>query len=91
MDFSTAILLVVKVDRHSRGFDSDPRLSMSDVINIAAMPTFYKIMIPSELVRAVESGERPEQETIVHAYRFEVPRRGRYETVGQPLHYPVML
>jgi hypothetical protein len=95
------ILLVVKVDRHSRGFDPEPRL-ISDAIaafhndNImrvkrlgtnpltskvmpgivvdGTMPTFYKIPITPELVRAVESGERPEQETVVHAYHPEVPR-----------------
>jgi len=101
MDESNAILLVVKVDRHSRGFDPGPRL-ISDAIaafhndNImrvnrlgtnpltskvmpgivvdGTMPTFYKIPITPELVRAVESGERPEQETVVHAYLPEVPR-----------------
>ena len=39
-----------------------------------SMPTFYKIPVTPELVRAVESGERPEEETVVHAYRPEVPR-----------------
>ncbi len=93
--------MVVKVDRHSRGFDPEPRL-ISDVIAAfhndklkcvkslgtnplaskvmagivmgGSMPTFYKIPVTPELVRAVESGERPEEETVVHAYRPEVPR-----------------
>jgi hypothetical protein len=96
----TSILLVVKVDRQSRGFDPEPRL-ISDTIAVfhndnimrvkrlgtdpliskvmpgivmkGSMPTFYKILVTPELVKAVESGERPEEETIVHAYRPEVP------------------
>jgi len=97
----TAMILVVKVHRHSRGFDPEPRL-ISDVIAAfhnnnnmvrvkhlgteplaskvmpgivmdGTMPTFYKIPVTPELVRAVESGERPEEETVVHAYRPEVP------------------
>ena len=53
------------------------------------MPTFYKISITPELVRAVESGEQPEQETVIHAYLPDrgTKTRGRYETVGQPLRY----
>ena len=39
-----------------------------------SMPTLYKIPITAELVRAVESGEQPEEETVVHAYVPEVPR-----------------
>jgi len=100
-DESTAILLVVKVDRHSRGFDPEPRLIsdaiaafhndnimrvkhlgtnpltskvMPGIVMDGTMPTFYKIPITPELVTAVEAGEQPEQETIVHAYLPEVPR-----------------
>jgi hypothetical protein len=96
----TAMLLVVKVDRQSRGFDPEPRLIsdtiaafhndnimrvnrlgkdpliskvMPGVVMNGTMPTFYKIPVTPELVRAVESGERPEEETVVHAYRPEVP------------------
>ena len=109
MGDNTSTLLVVKVDRHSRGFDSEARL-ISDAIaafhndNIrrveyrgtdplttrlclgyfmdGTMPTFYKIPITAELVRAVESGKQPEQETVVHAYVHEVPRP---EEVMKPL------
>ena len=100
-DDSKAILLVVKVDSHSRGFDPEPRLIsdaigafhqdnvmrakrlgtnalpskiMPGIVMDGTMPTFYKIPITAELVRAVAAGERPEQETIIHAYRPEVPR-----------------
>ena len=96
------ILLVVRVDRQSRGFDPEPRLIsdtiaalpyndnimrvkrlgtepltskvMPGIVMKGSMPTFYMIPVTSELVRAVESGERPEEETVVHAYRPEVPR-----------------
>jgi len=100
-DISHAILLVVKADRRSRGFNPEPRLIsdaigafhndnimrekhlgidpltsmvMPGIVMHGTMPTFYKIPITPELVRAVESGERPEQETVVHAYHPEVPR-----------------
>jgi hypothetical protein len=67
---------------------------MSGIVMDGSMPTFYKILVTPELVSAVESGERPEQETVVHAYCPEVPRPEegiRYYTVGQPLHHPVVL
>jgi hypothetical protein len=97
----TAVLLVVKVDRQSRGFDPEPRLIldtiaafhndnmvrvkrlgtnpliskvMPGIVMNGTMPTFYKIPVTPELVRAVESVERPEEETVVHAYLPEVPR-----------------
>jgi hypothetical protein len=44
------------------------------IVMDGSMPTFYKIPITPELVGAVESGEHPEQETVVHAYRPGVPR-----------------
>ncbi|KAI0285415.1 hypothetical protein BGY98DRAFT_945822 [Russula aff. rugulosa BPL654] len=47
---------------------------MPGIVMDGTMPTFYKIPITPELVTAVESGECPEQETIVYAYRPEVPR-----------------
>ncbi|KAI0285329.1 hypothetical protein BGY98DRAFT_909892 [Russula aff. rugulosa BPL654] len=55
---------------------TDPLTSkvMPGIVVDETMPTFYKIPITPELVKAVESGERPEEETIVHAYRPEVPR-----------------
>jgi hypothetical protein len=100
-DESTAILLVIKVDRHPREFDPEPRLIsdaivafhndnimrvnrlgtnpltskvMPGIVMDGTMPTFYKIPITPELVRAVESGEHPKQETVVYAYHPEVPR-----------------
>jgi hypothetical protein len=56
----------------------DPLTSkvMSGILIDGSTPTFYKIPITTELVTAVESGERPQQDTIVHAYRPEVPRPG---------------
>jgi len=47
---------------------------MPGIVMDGSMPTFYKIPITTELVGAVEAGKRPEQETVVHAYRPEVPR-----------------
>jgi hypothetical protein len=47
---------------------------MPGIVMDGTMPTFYKIPITPELVTAVESGEHPEEDTIVHAYRPEVPR-----------------
>ena len=44
------------------------------IVMDGTMPTFYKIPITNELVRAVESGEKPELETVVHVYVPEVPR-----------------
>ncbi len=38
------------------------------------MPMLYKIPITAELFRAVQSGEHPEQETVVHASLLEIPR-----------------
>jgi hypothetical protein len=100
-DDSGAIILVVKVDRPSRGFDPEPRLIsdsiaafhndnirrvkhlgtnplaskvMPGIVMHGTIPTFYKIPVTPELVRAVESSERPEQETVVYAYHPEVPR-----------------
>jgi hypothetical protein len=97
----TVIILVVRVKRHSRGFDPEPRLIsdtiaafhndnimrvkrlgtepltskvMPGIVMDGSMPTFYKIPVTPELVRAVESGKRPEEETVVYAYRPEVPR-----------------
>jgi hypothetical protein len=57
-------------------FGTDPLTSkvMPGIVMDGTMPTFYKIPITPELVTAVESGKRPEEETIVHAYRPEVPR-----------------
>ena len=101
IDESDAILLVVKADRHSRGFDPEPRLIsdaiaafhndnimrvkhlgtnpltskvMPGIVMDGTMPTFYKIPITPELVTAIEAGEQPEHETVVHAYLPEVPR-----------------
>jgi len=97
----TVIILVVKVNRPSRGFGPEPRLIsdtiaafhnddimrvkrlgtdplvskvMPGIVMDGSMPTFYKIPVTPELIRAVESGERPDEETVVHAYRPEVPR-----------------
>ena len=47
---------------------------MLGIVMDGSMPTPYKIPITAELVRAVESGEQPEEETVVHAYVPEVPR-----------------
>ena len=101
MNRSDVISLVVKVNRHSRGFDPEPRLIsdaigafhndnlmrvtrlgtnpltsmvMPGIVMDGSMPTFYKIPITAELVEAVEAGKQPEEETVVHAYRPEVPR-----------------
>ncbi|KAJ3559874.1 hypothetical protein NP233_g11154 [Leucocoprinus birnbaumii] len=41
------------------------------------MPTFYKIPITAELVRAVQLGEYPVQETVVYAHLPPVPRPAR--------------
>ena len=97
-DDSGPIILVVKVHRHTRGFDPEPRLIsdtiaafhndnmrrvgtnplaskvMPGIVMDGSMPTFYKIPVTPELVRAVESGERPEQETVVYAHLPQVPR-----------------
>jgi hypothetical protein len=55
---------------------ADPLTSkvMPGMVMDGTMPTFYKIPITPELVTAVESGEQPDQETVVHVYRPEVPR-----------------
>ena len=50
-------------------FGIDPLASkvMSGIVMNGFMPTFYRILVAPELVSAVESGERPEQDTVVHA------------------------
>jgi hypothetical protein len=60
------------------GTNTNPitRKVMPGIVMDGTMPTFYKIPVTAELVRAVGSGERPEEETIIHAYRPEVPRPG---------------
>jgi hypothetical protein len=54
----------------------DPLISkvMPGIVMDGSMPTFYKIPVTHELVRAVESGKRPEDETVVYAYRPRVPK-----------------
>ena len=47
---------------------------MPGIVMDGTMPTFYKIPITDELVRAVESGEKPNLETVVHVYVPEVQR-----------------
>jgi len=56
------------------GRDLDPLASkvMPGIIMDGTIPTFYKIPITPELVRAVEYGEHPKEETVVHVYRPEV-------------------
>jgi len=46
------------------------------------MPTFYKIPVTADLVRAVQLGEYPAQETIVYAHVPVVPRAARRYTEG---------
>lgn len=41
---------------------------------MGTMPTFYKILVTADLVRAVQLGEYPVQETIVHAHIPVLPR-----------------
>jgi hypothetical protein len=63
---------------NAKHLGTDPLTSkvMPGIIMDGTMPTFFKIPITTELVTAVESGEPPQQETIVHAYHPEVPRPG---------------
>jgi hypothetical protein len=63
-------------DNMRLGRDLDPLASkvMPGIVVDGTMPTFYKIPITPELVRAVEYGEHPEEETVVHGYRPAVPR-----------------
>ena len=46
------------------------------------MPTFYRIPVTADLVRAVQLGEYPAQETIVYAHTPAVPRPARRYTDG---------
>ncbi|KAK2464807.1 hypothetical protein APHAL10511_003225 [Amanita phalloides] len=46
------------------------------------MPTFYKIPITTELVRAVQLGEYPAHETVVYAHLPTVPRPARRHSEG---------
>ena len=57
-------------------FDTNPLASMimPGIVMDGSMPTFYKIPVTAELVSAVDAGKRPQQETVVHAYRPEVPQ-----------------
>ena len=58
-----------------RGTDPLTSKVMLGIVMDGTMPMFYKIPITAELVRAVETGKQPEQETVVHAYvpASEVP------------------
>ena len=58
------------------GTNALPSMVMPGIVMDGTMPTYYKIPVTAELVSAVDAGKRPEQETIVHAYRPEVPRPG---------------
>jgi hypothetical protein len=62
--------------RRVKHLGTDPLTSkvMPGIVMDGTMPTFYKIPITTELVTSVESGDRPEQDTIVYTYRPEVPR-----------------
>ena len=46
------------------------------------MPTFYKIPVTAELVRAVQLGVYPEEETVVYAHLPPVPRPARRYSEG---------
>ena len=46
------------------------------------MPIFYKIPVTTALVRAVQLGEYPTQETIVFAHLPPVPRPARRYSEG---------
>jgi hypothetical protein len=46
------------------------------------MPTFYKIPVTADLVRAVQLGEYPAQETTVYAHLPVVPRPARRYNEG---------
>ncbi|KAH9966458.1 hypothetical protein BC827DRAFT_1264446 [Russula dissimulans] len=46
------------------------------------MPIFYKILITTELVRAVQLGEYPAHETVVYAHLPAVPRPARRYSEG---------
>lgn len=46
------------------------------------MPIFYKIPVTAELVRAVQLGEYPAQETVVYAHLPPVPRPARRYNEG---------
>jgi len=48
----------------------------------STMPTFYKIPVTTELVRAVQLGEYPAQETVVYAHLPPVPRPARRYSEG---------
>jgi hypothetical protein len=63
---------------NAKHLGTDPLTSkvMPGIVMDGTMPTFFKIPITTELVTAVGSGERPELDTTVHAYRPEVPRPG---------------
>jgi hypothetical protein len=56
------------------GIDPITSKIMPGIVMDGTMPTFYKVPITPELVTAVESGKKPDQETIVHVYRPEVRR-----------------
>ncbi|EPQ56934.1 hypothetical protein GLOTRDRAFT_37590 [Gloeophyllum trabeum ATCC 11539] len=52
------------------------------IIMKGTMPTFYRIPVTTELVRAVQMGEYPEQETVVYAHVPSVPRPARRYSEG---------
>jgi hypothetical protein len=62
--------------RRVKDLGTDPLASkvMPGIVMDGSMPTFYKVPVTPELVKAVESGERPEQETVVYAHLPQVPR-----------------
>ena len=60
--------------RIKRGTNPLPSMVMPGIVMDGTMPTFYQIPVIAQLVKAIEAGEQPKQETIIHAYRPEVPR-----------------
>ena len=50
-----------------------PSMVMPGIVMDSTMPTFYKIPVTAQLVKAIEAGEQPKQETIIHMYHPKVP------------------
>jgi len=55
------------------GQDSIQSKVVPGIILRGSLPIFYKVLVTSELAKAVESGEYPASRTIVHAYVPSLP------------------
>ncbi|KIM92408.1 hypothetical protein PILCRDRAFT_810464 [Piloderma croceum F 1598] len=94
MDRSSYLLLVQEDKRHLETVDPEPQLIaeaiaapldikiMAGITMTGTAPTFFKIPVTLELIKAVQRGEYPATPTVVAMHRPNVPRPVRRLSEG---------